>query len=79
MLVTTKKFVDAINEMKALAINSMFDEDMVKNMNEKDLEAMQLTLKIVDTTSELLIKEAEMMEEISKKLDNVLEKLEEES
>lgn len=79
MLETTKKFVDEINEMKTLAIKSTFDEDMVKNMNEKDLEAMQLTLKIIDTMSELLIKEAEMMEETNKKLDIVLKKLEERS
>lgn len=79
MLETTKKLVDAVNELKKLAIAETFDEDMIKNMTDKDLAAMQSTLKLFDAASELLIKEAEIMESMNRKLNIVLEKLEEES
>lgn len=51
--------------------------DYIKNMDSTDLIIIQKIISVIDITKELLVEEAKNMEEQNKKLDLLLQKMDE--
>lgn len=75
MVETTKKLFEQIDELLGLAVKTMDIQDL-KNIDADELQATQLTLKMLDTAKELSMKEAEAMSRITE-IENKLKKLDE--
>lgn len=68
------KFVEEVNTMKELIVEQMTYNEIL-NIDEKSLKAIQTAIRLVDAYGELTIKQAEEIEEINRKLDTLLFKM----
>lgn len=68
------KFVEEVNTMKELIVEQMTYNEIL-NIDEKSLKAIQTAIRLVDAYGELTIKQAEEIEEINRKLDSLLFKM----
>lgn len=75
MLETTKKLIGEIDDITGMCMRQ-FDLDDLMSMDKDQLEAVQKLVCIINTSKELIIKQAEMMEEQNIKLDLILESIE---
>lgn len=75
MLETTKKLIGEIDDIMGMCMRQ-FDLDDLMSMDKDQLEAVQKLVCIINTSKELIIKQAEMMEEQNIKLDLILESIE---
>lgn len=75
MLETTKKIVGEIEELKELAMSELCKCSMsaIADMGASEFKALQLSLKLFDDCTDLMVKQAEMIENQDKKLDKLLE------
>ena len=78
MLETTKKLIGEIDDIMNMSMRYFEFNDFI-NMDKDQLEAIQKFVCIINTSKELMMEQAEMMEEQNKKLDLILKYLEEEA
>lgn len=74
MKATSEKLVNATNELKDFLIEVKMSESLAY-MSEEEFKLMKLSLKLVDAANEHMIKNAEYMESIDKKLDRIYLKM----
>lgn len=74
---TTYEIIEEINELKAIVMKEISKEDVFKDMNPEGIIALQKSLQLIDTSCRLMKEYAEILESQDKKLDMILEKLEE--
>lgn len=74
MKATSEKLVNATNELKDFLIEVKMSESLAY-MSEEEFKLMKLSLKLVDAANEHIIKNAEYMESIDKKLDRIYLKM----
>ena len=70
MLTTTLKLNEEINELKGEIFKQIGFDDLI-NMDKEKFEMMKKVISIMDTSQELMIKQAELIEGIYKKLDEL--------
>ena len=70
---TTRKLVDELNTLKALCIEEILSKD-IGDVDERGIKAMKSTLRVINLTNDLMMEQAEMMEDMNKKLDKLLER-----
>ena len=68
----TTELVNEAKELMGLCIKQMDYHDL-KNMDQEEFYAMKKCLKFVDAACELVIEESKMMDDMDRKLDEVLE------
>ena len=68
------KFVEEVNTMKELIVEQMTYNEIL-NIDEKSLKAIQTAIRLVDAYGELTLKQAKEIEEINRKLDTLLFKM----
>ena len=73
MVEATKELSEQVNELMKLTVNMIGVQDF-KDMNPEAFRALQLMLNITDTANTILIKQAEAMVNIEKKIDTLLSK-----
>ena len=73
MVEATKELSEQVNELMELTVNMIGVQDF-KDMNPEAFRALQLMLNITDTANTILIKQAEAMVNIEKKIDTLLSK-----
>lgn len=67
----TSKLVDEAKELMGFCIKQMDYRDL-KNMDQEEFYAMKKCLEFVDSACELIVEEAELMDDLNYKLDKVL-------
>ena len=72
MVETTQKMVEKTNELKKLMMAEMVKMDGLDDMSVEGFQALQLCNELVTLNNKLLVKNAEMMSEIDRKLDQLL-------
>lgn len=75
MMETAKKLNGTIDDVVNMALKA-YGMNMIKYMNEDDLVMFKTYFGIVDAYKEHIIKEADTLDEINKKLDKLLSKME---
>lgn len=75
MVEETKKVLDLIDEMMEL-LGGYVELSMLTNMDGDEFKLMQLYLKMIDVTKDFAVKQAELMDNQTEKLDLILSKLE---
>ena len=73
--VTTERLVEELNNLKSLCIEEVL-KNGIDNVDEKGFKAMQSTLKVIKLSNQLMIEQAEIMNDMNRKLDKLLEKTE---
>ena len=73
MLESTKKLITEIEELKEDVCKEIAS-DGLDSLSEKDFIMIRKLLKIIRTAENLMIDQAELMESINRKLDQLLEK-----
>ena len=68
MVTTTKKLVEQMNEVVDMAFKSAFTLDTLSNMDESELLACKLLNRIMKTSGELMVKQAETIEEMNERM-----------
>ena len=68
MVTTTKKLVEQMNEVVDMAFKSAFTLDTLSNMDESELLACKLLNSIMKTSGELMVKQAETIEEMNERM-----------
>lgn len=71
----TREVINKIGELKKLVVGKACDEDMIMSMDSESLKFVQLCLETIDDVNKLMEEYANTMDEQSKKLDMILEKL----
>lgn len=71
MFTTAKQFVKEVDEIKTIAKREILSEGF-NNLSEEQFSLMQKMFKLLDTSEEMLLKQAEMMDGMNKKLDKIL-------
>lgn len=75
MLEETKKVIEEIDELKKFAMDLMVKEDVFKDMDTEGVVAIHKCMKLVDMSCNLAEKQADMIDQMDRKLDLILEKL----
>ena len=75
----TNEIIEDIDEVKKMFVGLMCEESVLMDMDEKTLKAVQISLKMIDDASDLMREYANVLEEQDRKLDMILEKLDEEN
>ena len=65
------ELIDEAKELMDLCIKQMDYRDL-KNMDQEEFYAMKKCLEFVDSACELMVEEAELMDDLNYKLDKVL-------
>ena len=71
----TNNLVEEINEVKRLCMEQITSE-MMENVDDKDFVLYVKMLRILNTSTEVMLEKAKMIDEIDKKLDRLLKKVE---
>lgn len=69
----TREFNKTVYEIKELTMRKMYDEDVLMYMDADTLRLTQLSATLIEVSGNLLSKQAEMIEEMNRKLDLLLE------
>ena len=75
MLETTKKLYEEMDKMMDVYMKKLSPMDMVKYMDTEEVEMMYRCLKLYNQAKDLMIMQAEIIENQDKKLDMILSKL----
>ena len=75
MVEASKKMVEVTNEFKEVMCNMMKSEgmDVLKNMSTDEFKMLQLCLKAVDISNEVIMEQAKTLDELNRKLDLLLD------
>lgn len=76
MVALVNELKEVMGEVKETCINSMMNEDIVMAMDENTLKMVQSSLKLLDISERMIIKQATMMEDQDRRLRLILSKLE---
>ena len=76
MLNEAKKMVKLVDEMMEVC-NGLFDLSVLGNMDDDEFNMIKLYMKAIDLSKEYMLKQAEVMDKQTEKLDLILSKLEE--
>lgn len=68
---TAKEYVEVINELKKSISKPLGDVDVLSTMNSNSLEMLQLSLKLIDVSNELLVGMSKSMDDLHNKLDKL--------
>lgn len=71
----TNNLVEEINEVKRLCMEQ-FTSEMIKNVDDKDFVLYIKMLRVLNISTEVMLEKAKMIDEIDKKLDRLLKKVE---
>ena len=71
MVETTKKLVSKMEECTELCMKEIFKPDSIEDLTCEGFQALQLLYAISRSSGELLIKQAETLEEMKEKLDKL--------
>lgn len=74
MLKTTLKLNEEINELKEHIFKEFLCSDSVMNMNGEQFEVYKKMFQLMNTSQELMVRQAETINEINEKLDKLLQK-----
>lgn len=72
MVETTRKFVEATNELKELMMVEIIKQDGLDDLPVEGFRALQLCNKLMDLSNKLLIETTDKMDEMDRKLDKLL-------
>lgn len=72
MIETTRKLIDEVEELKNYYMK-MVDLDELKNVSEDSFSIMQSSMKLLDLSEDVLMKQAETLTTINNKLNILLE------
>lgn len=75
MLETTKKLYDEMDEMMKLCMKQLDVSNIFLHMDTEEIELMQRCFKMYKSAKDLMIMQAEIIENQDKKLDMILSKL----
>lgn len=73
----TNEIIKDIEDVKAILIEQICSEDIFMNMDPNTCRALQKSLKLINESCDLMKEYATILESQDKKLDMILEKLEE--
>ena len=73
----TNEIIKDIEDVKAILIEQISSEDVVMSMDPNAYRALQKSLKLINESCDLMNEYATILESQDKKLDMILEKLEE--
>lgn len=76
MVETAKKLNKQMDDVMNIMLKETFDLNSLKYMNSEQFDSIRKCLELSETCKDYLIKEAETMERIEKKLDCLLGKKE---
>lgn len=76
MLEKAKNLYDEAMGLKRLCIKLMVDDDMLQNIDAERFEFITKIMNLVDTSMELVVEQTKLFDEMDKKLDRLIEKLE---
>ena len=71
----TNNLVEEINEVKRLCMEQ-FTSEMMENVDDKDFVLYIKMLRVLNISTEVMLEKAKMIDEINKKLDRLLKKVE---
>lgn len=78
MVTSAMKLTELSNEMMDVIGKEVFeDKNMIKNMNANDLRMIQIFMDMIDNSNRLIVKQAETIEILNKKIDMLILKKEE--
>lgn len=74
MVETCKEMVEVTEELKKVCFNLMTDDGMYvfKNMRPEELKMMQLCLKAVDISNNIIMEQAKLLDDLDKKINTLL-------
>lgn len=75
MRAITNEVIEEIEELKKLMFSMVDAESAIKDMDRTTLKAMQLCLRLIDDSCDLMKEYVDVLDEQNKKLDMILEKL----
>lgn len=73
MLNTSKDLVNEINEMKSDYMEQFATSEMFDYMDEEVFALLKRSFKIMDLSGELIVKQAELMDQMNKNIELLLE------
>lgn len=73
LTVTTERLVEELNNLKVLCIEEAL-KNGIDGVDERGFKAMQSTLKVISLSNQMMIEQANMMDDMNKKLDKLLER-----
>lgn len=73
LTMTADKCTKEIKELKNICMKAMANESVFMSMGELELSLVQACFRLIDTSTELIEEQADMMEIMNKKLDKLLE------
>lgn len=71
MLKTTKKFIEEVDELKGFMIKEL-GKEMLEDIDDNGLLALTKCFKLLNTSEEIMLRQAEMLESMNNKLDRLL-------
>ena len=71
----TKKVAENVKEMKNYFIGEAMKSDMFADIDSKDMQLLWKMLKMMDDSVDLMLKQAEVMDDMSVKIDLLVENI----
>ena len=78
MVETTNKFIEEIGKVMT-DFDGLITLKSMRNLDENEIKLIVAGLKLIDISKELIIKQAEIIDDQNRKLDLILSKLEKRS
>lgn len=75
MLEETKKVIEEIDGLKEMLMAQLVKGDVFADMNTEEVVAIHKCMKLMDMSCGLAEKQADMIDQMDRKLDMILEKL----
>lgn len=76
MLETTKELIEEMDEIMDLFMKQAGLNEMMMKMDETDFVLMKKSLSLMNASKKLMLKQAEMIDDQTEKMNLILEKLE---
>ena len=74
MVKEVNEFVEEVNELMTFCVKEIVDPDMFEYMNETTIEMYKRTIKLFKKSTDLLLEQARLMDQMNGKLDLLLER-----
>lgn len=68
-----KKLIESTDELMNKLVKETVNSDTLKNMSADDLSEIKQCFKVIDASEEILLAEADKLDQIEDKLDKLLE------
>lgn len=75
MKAITNEVIEEIEELKKLMFSMVDVESAIKDLDRTTLKAMQLCMRLIDDSCDLMKEYVDVLDEQNEKLDMILEKL----